>query len=101
MFATLMFMEVVPIVPIVNFKFSLDHTSLYRVDLSFVYLLDTGPGHCEESILLVRAKCMRQRNEVAIKLGIIFLSLSLSSHHLLNLQERVDVGFPNFAWAPK
>ena len=53
---------------------------------------------------LVRAECVRQRNEVAIKLGIIFSSslLSpLSSRHLLNLQERVVVGFPNFAWAPK
>jgi hypothetical protein len=40
---------------------------------------------------------------VAIKLGIIFLFilLSLSSRHLLNLQERVVIGFPNFAWAPK
>ena len=27
--------------------------------------------------------------------------LSSSSRHLLNLQERVVVGFPNFAWAPK
>jgi hypothetical protein len=50
---------------------------------------------------LVLAECVRQRNEGAIKLGIISpppLSLSLS-HHLLNLQERVVVGFPNFAWA--
>ena len=51
-------------------------------------------------MFLVRAECVRQRNEVAIKLGIIFLSLSLS-RHLLNLQERVVIGFPNFAWAPK
>ena len=41
--------------------------------------------------LLVRAECVRQRNEVAIKLGIIFLPLS--SRCLLNLQERVIVGF--------
>ena len=52
--------------------------------------------------LLVRAECVRQRNEVAIKLGIIFPPPPpLSSCHLLNLQERVVVGFPNFAWAPK
>ena len=38
---------------------------------------------------LVRAECVRQRNEVAIKLGIIFLS----SRHLLNFQERLIVGF--------
>ena len=50
---------------------------------------------------LVRAECVRQRNEVAIKLGIIFPPPPLSSRHLLNLQERVTVGFPNFAWAPK
>ena len=51
---------------------------------------------------LVRAECVHQRNEVAIKLGIISLSSSASSsRHLLNLQERVVVGFPNFAWAPK
>jgi hypothetical protein len=31
----------------------------------------------EQTIQLVRAECVRQRNEVAIKLGIIFLSLSL------------------------
>ena len=48
--------------------------------------------------LLVRAECVRQRNKVAIKLGIIFL---LSSRRLLNLQDSVFVGFPNFAWAPK
>ena len=53
--------------------------------------------------ILVRAECVRQRNEVAIKLGIIFSSSSLLSlsRHLLNLQEKVGVGFPNFAWAPK
>jgi hypothetical protein len=51
--------------------------------------------------ILVLAECMRQRNEVAIKLGIIYLSLSLSSRHVLNLQERVVIGFQNFAWAPK
>jgi hypothetical protein len=52
---------------------------------------------------LVRAECVRQRNEVAIKLGIIspLSSLSPLSRHLLNLQERVVVEFPNFAWAPK
>ena len=50
--------------------------------------------------ILVRAECVRQRNEVAIKLGIISLSL-LSPSCLLNLQERVIVGYPNFAWAPK
>ena len=53
---------------------------------------------------LVRAECLSQCNEVAIKLGIIFSSSSLLlslSRHLLNLQERVVVGFPNFAWAPK
>ena len=49
---------------------------------------------------LVRAECVRQRNEVAIKLDIIFSLLSLS-RHLLNLQEIVVIGFPNFAWAPK
>jgi hypothetical protein len=49
---------------------------------------------------LVRAECVRQRNEVAIKLGIISLSLLSLSRHLLNLQERVVVGFPNFAWTP-
>jgi hypothetical protein len=53
-------------------------------------------------LMLVRAECVRQRNEVAIKLGIIFpLLLPPLSRHLLNLQERVVVGFPNFAWAPK
>jgi hypothetical protein len=50
-------------------------------------------------LILVRAECVRQRNEVAIKLGIIFSSPL--SRHLLNLQEKVVVGFPNFAWAPK
>ena len=50
--------------------------------------------------ILVRAECVRQRNEVAIKLGIIFPP-PLSSRHLLNIQERVVVGFQNFAWAPK
>jgi hypothetical protein len=48
--------------------------------------------------ILVRAECVRQRNEVAIKLGIIFPP-PLSSRHLLNLQEGVVVGFQNFAWA--
>ena len=43
---------------------------------------------------LVRAECVRQRNEVAIKLGIISLcSLSPLSRRLLNLQERLIVGF--------
>ena len=41
------------------------------------------------SEILVRAECVRQGNEVAIKLGII----SLSSRRLLNLQERLIVGF--------
>ena len=41
---------------------------------------------------LVRAECVRQRNKVAIKLGIISLSL-LSPSCLLYLQERVIVGF--------
>ena len=49
---------------------------------------------------LVRVECVHQHNEVAIKLGIISLSL-LSPSCLLNLQERVIVGFPNFAWAPR
>ena len=69
---------------------------------------------------------MRQRKEVAIKLGIIFgpsvddqaVSLSddgttiiidffsfrffsLFSAAITVLPERVVVGFPNFAWAPK
>ena len=38
---------------------------------------------------------------VAIKVGIISLSLSLSSVLSAFLQERVIVGFRNFAWAPK
>jgi hypothetical protein len=33
---------------------------------------------CDKNYLLVRAECVRQRNEVAIKLGIIFSSSSLS-----------------------
>ena len=40
--------------------------------------------------ILVRAECVRQRNETAIILGIIF-SFFLSSF-LLNLQERVIIG---------
>jgi hypothetical protein len=52
-----------------------------------------------QDLKLVRAECVCQRNEVAIKLGIISLSLLSLSRHLLNLQERVVVGFPNFAWA--
>ena len=43
--------------------------------------------------ILVRAECVRQRNEVAIKLGIIFLSLSLSSRRLLKTIEGGVVGF--------
>ena len=60
-------------------------------------------GYLEQ---FVRAECVRQRNEVAIKLGIMEynpnepLSL-LSPSCLLKLQERVIVGFSNFAWAPK
>ena len=41
--------------------------------------------------ILVRAECVRQRNEVAIKLGIIFLSLS--SRRLLKTVEGDVVGF--------
>ena len=48
--------------------------------------------HYFSIFILVRAECVRQRNEVAIKLGIISLSLSPPSC-LLNLQERVIVGF--------
>ena len=51
-----------------------------------------GTHACAHNVFfafLVRAECMRQRNEVAIKLGII----SLSSRRLLNLQERLIVGF--------
>jgi hypothetical protein len=62
------------------------------------------PAHVSAESLLVRAECVRQHNKVAIKLGIIFSSSSLLlslSRHLLNLQERVVVGFPNFACAPK
>ena len=54
-----------------------------------------GTHACAHNVFfafLVRAECMRQRNEVAIKLGIISLLLSLS-YHLLNLQERVIIGF--------
>ena len=39
--------------------------------------------------MLVRAECVRQRNEVAIKLGIIFLSFFLSSRRLLKTIEEV------------
>ena len=52
-----------------------------------------GTHACAHNVFfafLVRAECMRQRNEVAIKLGIISLS---SSRRLLNLQERLIVGF--------
>ena len=44
-----------------------------------------------KSKYLIGPECMRQRNEVAIILGIISLSLS-SSRHLLNLKERFIVG---------
>ena len=37
--------------------------------------------------ILVPAECVRQRNEVAIKLGIIFLSFFLSSRRLLKTIE--------------
>ena len=42
--------------------------------------------------LLVRAECVRQRNEVAIKLGIISISLSLSRRLLKTIEGGV-VGF--------
>ena len=46
------------------------------------------------SFLLVRAECVRQRNEGAIKLGIISLSLSpLSSRRLLKTIEGDVIGF--------
>jgi hypothetical protein len=58
-----------------------------------------GTATHEFLVILVRAEWVRQRNEVNIKLGIIFsLSPLSSSHHLLNLKERVVVGFPNLAW---
>jgi hypothetical protein len=60
----------------------------------------TGAKSCYFLAILVRAECVRQRNEMAIKLGIIFPPSPLS-RHLLNLQERVVIAFPNFAWAPK
>ena len=44
------------------------------------------------SAVLVRAECVRQRNEVAIKLGIIFLSLFLSRRLLKTIEGGV-VGF--------
>ena len=42
--------------------------------------------------ILVRAECVRQRNEVAIKLGIISLSLFLSRRLLKTIEGGV-IGF--------
>ena len=60
-------------------------------------LFGTIPGWAGGKEVLVRAECVRQRNEVAIKLGIISLSsssLSLSSsRRLLKTIEGGVVGF--------
>ena len=40
-------------------------------------------------------------DRVAIKLGVIFSLSFFLSRHLLNLQEGVILGYPNFTWAPK
>ena len=72
---------------------------LFKQKTDSIFLLTTQEVDFWYATLLVRAECVRQRNEVAIKLGIIFPPPL--NRHLLNLQERVVVGFPNFAWAPK
>ena len=61
---------------------------------------------CLQQILLVRAECVRCPwaagiNIVATLYGIIFPLLSSSSDSLTFLPERRQVGFCNFAWAPK
>jgi hypothetical protein len=75
------------------FTFAKLRKSSYVDDISF--------SCTQEFAMLVRAERVRQRNEVAIKLGIIspLSSLLSLSRHLLNLQERVVIGFPNFAWS--
>ena len=59
---------------------------------------DPGLKDPTHAIVLVRAECVRQRNEVGIILGIIF-SLSLSVLFAF-LQETVILGLHKFAWAP-
>ena len=59
------------------------------------YSAETCAGKFPLVPMGVRAECVRQRNEVAIKLGIISPPPPL--RRLLNLQERLIVGFPNFA----
>ena len=51
-----------------NFEFGNTQRTLVECEFCLAYL--------SQETTLVRAECVRQRNEVAIKLGIIFLSLS-------------------------
>ena len=58
-------------------------TQLVTMNLTPDHQVDLGkseqPGVVHWVLLLVRAECVRQRNDVAIKLGIIFLSSLPSS----------------------
>ena len=62
------------------FKFAIDKELQNFQQQVFVYLLNISKSKGDLFCLLVRVECVRQRNEVAIKLGIIFppppLSLS-------------------------
>jgi hypothetical protein len=54
-----------------------------------------------DDLILVRAECVRKRNEVAIIPGIIYLLSSLSLSWLFALvKEKVIVGLWKFALAP-